>query len=280
MPDLPTLTPMSSVMLRRLCSETEPVCEGCGQAIRSTADAVYTDPRVRPFRVWEARCVTSALRALYRGPAGEQLYYDAAELGGFDPAPLAVLRDSPIQQTASERLLLYALIYGLRPARYLEIGTRLGGSALVVAAAMDAAQYDGRIVCVDPNPDIAPEHWARLEPRATLVRGWSPAAVPVAARAAGGPFDVALIDGHHTTAAVYADARELFPYMRPGGLMLFHDAYTDEVRSALRRLRWRHPWRLIDLGYLTKEITVDHVHANGPKRYCGLRALQTRRRGG
>jgi hypothetical protein len=123
----------------------------------------------------------SAVPTLYRGPAGEQLYYDAAELDGFDPASLAVLRDLPIQQTASERL---------------------GGSALVVAAAMDAAQYDGRIVCVDPNPNIAPEHWARLEPRATLVRGWSPAAVPVAARAAGGPFDVALTDGHHTTAAV------------------------------------------------------------------------------
>ena len=65
-----------------------------------------------------------------------------------------MLRDLPIQQTASERL---------------------GGSALVVAAAMDAARYDGRIVCVDPNPNIAPEHWARLEsardPCARLVSG-------------------------------------------------------------------------------------------------------------
>lgn len=280
MSHLPTLIPMSFSILRGLRSQMEAICQGCGQPIHSTAEVVYTDPHLQSSRVWEEGCVTSALRPLYRARDGEQLYYDAAEIKGFDPGPLEVLRNPPIQQTGSERLLLYALIYGLRPARYLEIGTRLGGSALVVSAAMDAAQYDGRIICVDPGPDITPEDWARFERRTTLVRGYSPAALPAAARAAGGPFDVALIDGDHTEAAIFADAQGVLPYMRPGGLMLFHDAYTAEAFSAVRRLRWRHPWRIIDLGYLTKEITIDdQTDADRPKRYCGMRVLQMRRRG-
>src|SRR5688572_15655865 len=58
----------------------------------------------------------------------------------FNPpsSALEVLSWAPAWLTGSERLLLFTLIYSLRPERYLEIGTLQGGSALIVSAAMDA----------------------------------------------------------------------------------------------------------------------------------------------
>ena len=57
-----------------------------------------------------------------------------------------VLSWAPAQLTRADRLLLYTLVFTLRPLRYLEVGTLRGGSALIAAAAMDALQTPGRII--------------------------------------------------------------------------------------------------------------------------------------
>ena len=128
----------------------------------------------------------------------------------IDLGYLEVIKWAPVWMTRAERLLLYTLIFTLRPNRYLEIGTFQGGSALVAAAAMDALESPGRMVCVDPEPKIDPKNWERLQHRATLLTGFSPQILPQAQEAAGGPFDFALIDGDHTYEGLVRDAKGVF----------------------------------------------------------------------
>src|SRR5205814_585611 len=92
---------------------------------------------------------------------------------------------APAWMQPSERLLLYALVYGLRPRCVLEIGTMAGGSALIICAAMDAVVteapgYQGKLVALDPDFKIAPEHRAALARRTTFITGCSPEALPQA----------------------------------------------------------------------------------------------------
>jgi predicted O-methyltransferase YrrM len=196
----------------------------------------------------------------------------AAEL---DLASLEVLQWAPVWMTRAERLTLFALAFGLRPRRYLEIGTLRGGSALVVAAAMAAAGHAGRLVLLDPEPQIAPEHWERLAGRATLLRARSPEALPQAQEAAGGPFDLALIDGDHTCAGVLRDAEGLLPYLADGAYVLFHDGFYSEIAQALRAFAERHPDRVTDCGLLTREVTV-HAEGGNQVRWGGLRLMRIR----
>jgi cephalosporin hydroxylase len=107
-------------------------------------------------------------------------------MGEIDWTTLDVIHWSPAWMTPAERLLLYTLVFSLRPKRYLEIGTLNGGSALIVSAAIDAVHADGRLVCVDPKPQIDPDHWKLLEHRSTLLKGFSPDILPHAYEAAGG----------------------------------------------------------------------------------------------
>ncbi len=108
----------------------------------------------------------------------------------IDLATLEMVNQAPAWITPAERLLLYTLTFCLRPARYLEIGTFKGGSAMIVVAAMEASANDGQLVCVDPHPQISDEHWARIKSRTTLLQGFSPAILPRAYEAAGGAFDL------------------------------------------------------------------------------------------
>src|SRR3954465_12436830 len=56
----------------------------------------------------------------------------------LDLTALNIIEDAPVEMTRGERLMLFSLTFALRPARYLEIGTFRGGSAMIVCAAMEA----------------------------------------------------------------------------------------------------------------------------------------------
>ncbi len=73
---------------------------------------------------------------------------------GLDVQQLGVLATAPVSMLPSERLLLYALVYGTRPQRYLEVGTLYGGSAAIVCAALDALELPTRMALVDPEPRV------------------------------------------------------------------------------------------------------------------------------
>jgi predicted O-methyltransferase YrrM len=180
---------------------------------------------------------------------------------------------APAGLTRAERLLLFTLVFCLRPQRYLEIGTFMGGSALIVAAALDALESKGRMFCVDPCPQIAAEHLARLESRATFLRGHSPGILPQALHLAGRPFDLVLIDGDHTYAGVLHDAQGVLPCTRPGSYMLFHDGFHPDVRRAIDDFVIAHREEVVDLGLLTREVTI-HVDEDGQEvEWGGLRLV-------
>jgi predicted O-methyltransferase YrrM len=156
----------------------------------------------------------------------------------------------------SERVLLYALICGLQPERALEIGTLHGGSTMIMCAAMDDIDR-GRIICVDPEPRVAPEHWRLVEHRATMMQGFSPRVLAAAAERAGGPFDFALIDGDHTCEGVMRDFEGVLEVLAPEGWMLFHDANNREVQEGIDACIAERADELHDAGILSVPAAVE-----------------------
>jgi predicted O-methyltransferase YrrM len=196
--------------------------------------------------------------------------WSAIDLAGMD-----VMSWAPAFLSPSERLLLYTLTFCLRPARYLEIGTLHGGSALVVAAAMDAIGSEGRMICVDLHPQIAPEHLSRLEKRATLLEGRSPDVLPLAEKTAGGRFDLAFIDGDHTYQGALADATAVVSVMsEPRSYLVFHDAFNPDVNRALDEFVAGRQDALIDFGILTREVSWSGEDPGAQTPWGGLRVMQ------
>jgi predicted O-methyltransferase YrrM len=139
---------------------------------------------------------------------------------------------APSEMSRSERLFLFALVRGARPERLLEIGTRFGGSASIMAAALEDARVPGRIIGVDPAPEMKVAQKA-LFSRFQLLRKPSPQALPEARELAGGPFDFVLIDGIHVYEQVTLDIAGVLPFLADGAYVLFHDAFHFGVSKAI-----------------------------------------------
>ncbi len=210
-----------------------------------------------------------------------ELTYQMADVSSsftqFDIESLRVIQSAPVWMSRAERLLLYTLTFTLRPTRYLEIGTLKGGSALIVCAAMDALGSDGRIVCIDPKPQIEPDIWEKLKHRTTLITGFSPQAVPEAVDNVGGTFDLVLIDGDHSEAGALRDAFGVVGYVSPSAYILFHDSYYSEVMTAVDRFCASNTRQLVDFGSLTREVTLQTTPDNKTVHWGGLRMVQMRR---
>ncbi len=148
--------------------------------------------------------------------------------------------DAPALMRQHERLLIYALVTGLRPDRVLEIGTDVGGTAWIMVQAMTESGH-GRLVCVDPRPtawmDVSR---AAMSERAVLVQGRSPEALAACYQAAGGEFDLVLIDADHEYEAVLADIEGVLPYVRDGGRILVHDYLYPPTLHAIHAALYRH----------------------------------------
>lgn len=184
------------------------------------------------------------------------------------------LLDAPAELLVPERLLMYSLVRGLRPARCLEIGTHFGGSTTITCAALDDVGA-GRLVCVDPNPLVPDDVWARLAHRATMLTGCSPAALAEAVGIAGGLFDFVFIDGDHTHAGVVRDVDGVLTVAAPGAHLLFHDSHYWEVRDAIDECVARYPGRLFDAGTLSALSTDPITAPDGSEaRWGGFRLLR------
>jgi predicted O-methyltransferase YrrM len=188
--------------------------------------------------------------------------------------PFEIFYEAPAQMVLSERMLLFALIYGLRPTMVLEIGTAEGGSAMIISAALDVAG-SGKLVCVDPTPRIAPEHWARIAHRATLVSGTS-SEIEAIKRASGVEdvrFDFVLVDGDHSYQGVLTDIAIVTQFLREGSYVLFHDAHFIDVKKAID-VSLRH-YPLVDCGLLSLEVKeTDVTYLGQPVQWGGLRLLR------
>ena len=198
-----------------------------------------------------------------------------ANAAAFDLSFLEPVVAAPVWMSRAERLLLFTLAFTLHPRRYVEIGTFQGGSALIVNAALDALESDGRIFCVDPEPRVSPENWQKLSQRAQMFKGFSPAILQEVATAAGAPFDLALIDGDHSYDGAHRDAAGIFPYMQSGAYMLFHDGFFPDVKRAIDDFVVARQDKLVDFGLLTREITTQ-AGDTGAVEWGGIRVVFVR----
>jgi predicted O-methyltransferase YrrM len=185
---------------------------------------------------------------------------------------VGIVYSAPSEMSISERLFLYSLVRGTRPIRVIEIGSRRGGSACIMAAAMeDSGQGLGLIVGVDPEPIITVPQRLFYK-RFRLISKPSPDALPEARELAGGPFDLALIDGLHIYDQAKLDLEGILPHMSDNSYLLLHDAFHYGVTQAVSEALERHPL-LHDCGYVCARPAVRGL---GVMAYGGFRLLHKR----
>jgi predicted O-methyltransferase YrrM len=194
-------------------------------------------------------------------------------LSEIDLSSIEVIKSAPVWMSRAERLLLFSLIFSLRPRSYLEIGTFKGGSALIVSSAMDASKNSGRMVCIDPEPQIDPADWVKIQHRTSMVKGFSPDILPKAVEFIGNQVDFALIDGDHRSASVLRDGEALLPFASQGAFLLFHDCFHPEVRRGIQSLIRENPNNVSDCGILTREYTKD-LQGKSSDRWGGMRLIR------
>lgn len=176
----------------------------------------------------------------------------------------------PTDMCDVDRLFLYAFVRGVKPTRAIEIGTRWGGSARIITAAMEDNGV-GRLVGLDPAPDAFRVRQSQLYGRFSRVTGYSPQDVPKAVSLLDDQLDFVLIDAIHTSTCAFRDLRAVEPYLMSGAHILCHDAFHPGVRHAIDMFVERFSGRLIDLGLMTRD-------ARGSAPICGqgFRVLRMR----
>lgn len=187
------------------------------------------------------------------------------------PMRFGTIHEAPVHMLPPERVLLYALVFGLRPERCLEVGTLHGGSAMITVAALDDVGQ-GCLVCLDPQPRVTAEVWSGVAHRATLIEGCSPDALFEARRVAGGAFDIVLIDGDHSHDGVVRDLEGVMGVLASGGHILMHDAHYVEVQQGIDETLRAHAGRLVDCGMLSRAGTRDQE--SEAVRWGGIRVLR------
>lgn len=196
---------------------------------------------------------------------------------GTVPSSVRTIYGAPGWMSPPERLALYAIVYGVRPTRCLEIGTFYGGSALIIVAALDDIGA-GTLECVDPNPKVSARHTQQIEHRATIHAVPSPEGLAPLVQTPAERFDFALIDGDHSYNQVVSDIEATCELLADDAVILLHDAHYHEVADAIDAVLDRYPGRLIDCGMVSTLEAGDDPQApadrSRPVVWGGLRMLR------
>lgn len=160
----------------------------------------------------------------------------------------------------SERLLLFSLIASLQPKRVLEIGTNAGGSARIIASAMNYAGVAGKLATIDIAPKVVFDGLLDNTYVLSFV-GNSPDMVKGAAEWLGGEIDFVFVDGSHEYQDVLNDIRACIPYMRRvdgTSYFAFHDCFYKGVDRAIENALdiWTIDG-LTDTGIINAQCTID-----------------------
>ena len=107
------------------------------------------------------------------------------------PERLGVVYTALTHLSTAERLFLYCIVRGTRRQRVLEIGSAAGGSASIIAAAMEDNRC-GMIVGIDPLQQIDSSE-AKYYGRFNLLNFAAPSGLDEASRTAGGPIRFSLL---------------------------------------------------------------------------------------
>jgi predicted O-methyltransferase YrrM len=165
-------------------------------------------------------------------------------------------------QRKTEIAAFLARMSALRPQVVVEIGTASGGTLFLLSR---AAAPNALLVSLDlPGGSFGGGYqawrkplyrsFARAEQRIVLLRGDSHAPA-MAARLrgllAGRPIDVLFIDGDHRYAGVKADFAAYSPFVRPGGLVAFHDIVPDPGQEGMEVSRF---WREVSARFPAIEL--------------------------
>jgi predicted O-methyltransferase YrrM len=161
-------------------------------------------------------------------------------------------------QVPSEILALAREVEALAPRVILEIGTARGGTALLWAH----IARERMITCDLSGSARFTELLQRFPPpgsgcRVSVLTGDSHApgfVERVRAELAGARVDFLFIDGDHTEAGVEQDFERYRGFVRPGGLIAFHDIAPNQ-RLATNQVQ--HFWRRIRDQHDTREIIAD-----------------------
>lgn len=194
------------------------------------------------------------------------------------------MNDFPHEQRAllldEEQMLLFSLVWGLKPEKILEIGTGYGGGASVIASAL-RRNRKGFLWSIDPDPQPeAVQAFDHLRDCAKLVKAASPQGIG----GIGERFDFVFIDGDHSYEGVKADIEGVLPHLALNAYLLFHDVnyppVTQAVEWALNKYAFPctngHPFLYDYSGHLTDggQLTFGFTEDAQGNRWGGLRLLK------
>lgn len=168
-----------------------------------------------------------------------------------------------------EKMMLYSLVRGIKPALALEIGVFQGGSSKIILDAMEENEQ-GELWSLDPAPQVVT--WTgNPMGRWHLWTTPSPQGIREVFQQTAAGIDFAFIDGDHSQAAVEADIKALLPYLYGEAWLLFHDACNPDVARAIDvQLAWNR-YNLDDCGLVCSTgVYLPHMNAE----YYGLRLLR------
>jgi predicted O-methyltransferase YrrM len=153
-------------------------------------------------------------------------------------------------------LFLMKLVRAARPSSSLELGTAFGISAAYQAAGLELAG-NGRLVTLEGDETLCSLARAHLE-ELGLAHRVDVRAGPVRENLGDvlrsvGEVDYAFIDASHNEAATFAYLDELYPFLKPGAVIVFDDIHLSaEMKRAWAGIetgaRMRSTWDLGRMG--------------------------------
>ncbi len=181
---------------------------------------------------------------------------------------IGVVYHQPSDMCETDRIMLYALVRGLRPKYAMEIGARWGGSARIITNAMQENGI-GALVGIDPEPKAFRAKTDDLHHRYTLISGYSPEIIPEAMNSIDNhALDFVFIDALHTHDAVRADFLGVLPFLSPNAHILLHDTFHQGIDKAINDVVNENE-NLIDLGFITRNPYIGEIVS-----YQGLRLIR------
>lgn len=166
-------------------------------------------------------------------------------------------------QIPTEILALARAVEALQPKIILEIGTARGGTLLI----WSSLATEKVITCDLQEMDVQASLFQAFPPKGsacqvTLLSGDSHSAgfkQRVAAALGGRKADFIFIDGDHTVEGVTADYNDYREFVRPGGIIAFHDIVENQPIATNQVY---HLWKNLRKTQVTEEFV------NDPKQ-CG-----------
>jgi cephalosporin hydroxylase len=161
-------------------------------------------------------------------------------------------------QKRSEILALANAVAALKPKIVLEIGTARGGTLLIWSSLASEKVISCDLVHREPQKPL----FEALPPpgstcRVQLLTGNSHDAAfkqRVAQALAGQKADFLFIDGDHTESGVAADYHDYKEFVRPGGIIAFHDIIENQP---LPDNQVFHFWKQVKQGQTVEEFVND-----------------------